>query len=440
MNKVLDKSVAEAIKNEQEDDRGGEEERMTQHEVAHKETDISKVYGKEYGIEDYEPHDNELDIAKTVEKTHPQMAPLVILEQSVALAWKMGFLVAQPKGMGKSCSLEALEDSPLEFDNKMWADSLTPSGARKSVGESDKAPSFAEELSHSKSHIFIDDLSSLMGREAGGNTFRFLSQLIYKETWEDHSLMDVKVENAEMVVFVAGTPLTVNELVRRDVWQSHVKDRFLRAHWLYFERPNLFEQSFGGRDYPKIPKVDMELGDVKWTVDKKWKNRVRDLIQEQTSYTRANLFTEKALTGHAKLCNRKAVTNADAKWFLHYRPVIEPENIFTIRPRSGEGSLSASSLRFMNLFPEVLAYISLGYGRMKQLTDKENCKNGLQKLLDETNLERGLLIDILDKLKNGAGIIDVGIDETVKGKRVLDDIKVCGEFRRDLQRLHNLYE
>ena len=379
--------------------------------------EVTETYAKPQPLEvTYRLTPIERDICKSVNETHPQLAPAVLFTLSVGMSWKAGELICMPKGGGKSVVLEACSK---RLCNPVWADALTAAGLRDE--------GIDVELSNRRSNIWIDDLSTFIDTPTGDDSFKFFSQIILTQRYHGITRGQTMIENADVRVFAGATPIALRELIDSLIWFSHVEDRFFRLHYFYHMRPPVTTE-----EIPFIPELthDPEDPDYKpeWCVSQEYAEKVAMMLRDQFTPKRARIFTTKLLTGHAKLCNKDKVTDEDAEFALSLYPFITMERFFVFRFKESKKEwYTAGTLKFADVFPEVLFWIAAGYEK-----GDETVPHTYETLRRVTQLSPQFIREIVDKILP-SGLIEV--DHSVRPAEIV----IAGRFRQELEKLHRTF-
>jgi len=275
----------------------------------------------------YKLSSNERKIVKAVEKTHPQLSPLLIMMGSVVLG-RGGLLVIMPKGGGKTvaCKSIAKRFGGLEMDA---LDDNLEGWSNKSI-----------------TLILHDLVTTVVSKE---DTFRIITPLIYDKSI---SMGKVVVKDVDLAVISAGVPLVLKELMARDLYEGALEDRLLRLFYLYYEKPNLISSNI-----PEFP-------DLRWGSGSEWKvspskfEECRSLLEGQFTEERAYLFATRLLKGHSILCNRDVVEDKDVNWLLTYSPFIKIDSYCNIRMGSKERRWAWTRIQPIINFAEAIYHIT----------------------------------------------------------------------------------
>jgi hypothetical protein len=309
--------------------------------------------------------DIERRIAESVSKTHPQLAPLVILEIVSVLA-RWGLIVFGPKASGKSTSQNALVRNMRGIEFFRCDAGFSPAYIKEQN---------AEHVFEEKSLVVIvDDLTTWFVTSAATTSFQFISQLQYAKSYFGRIRQHPTIERADVATLAAGTVWCCARAVEYGVWDSHVSDRFLRIYLMYYDFPR------GEDDLPKFcsepPFVDCKFTPVPWE-EMEWKvspekmKRVIAMLRSQLTEPRSVEFGKRMLTAHAWFCGRKEVLDSDADWFLLYTPWIVPEKHFIVKVlQLIHGAWQSKALVYSDVYAELLFWCS-----KSMVTDDDLQKN-----------------------------------------------------------------
>jgi len=347
-------------------------------------------------------------IVDAVNKTHPQLSPVVDFALSTTLGWKLGLILCATKSFGKSTVLNAVSNIvPYQV---VKIDDATPAGL--------KALGLDELLSNNKTLLITDDLATICASGTNYLEEQFLvttSQLIYAGGYRGGTSRRARINNAEIVALIASTPITLETVMRTRVWDANVSERFVRLYPMYYNRvPKVTEEA------PSLPMNNHFPEELKWKVsDEKFK-KVYLMLRRQFTPNRADLIARKLLTGHARLCRRIVVKDEDAEWLSLYEPFIAVERNFLKRDYvSSGGWIRTSPLLFNHVLNVVLFWISL-------------CPQTLSSLVINTSYQTKLLKLVLKRFKE-----EKWVDEIKKGNKIY--YTIGGKFREKLLNLYSAF-
>jgi len=246
---------------------------------------------------------NEQELLASIEKTHPQLTPLIEFEMCVILGRKAGLLHIAPKASGKTTSCRAV--------SKYFR-----------CSELDKVSKNLNKISGKKVSLVFHDLANTLTKDEEGS-LEIISPLIYDESIEAGKY---HIKNVDLAVIAAGPPNILRMLMREELWDNQMSDRFLRLYWMYWDKSEVITTSL-----PEIPKLDFTTKIKGMDVDKELFESCVSLLEYQLTHERAYLVTNSLLRGHAMLCGRDVIRDVDCSYILTYTPFIRVENYFNLR-------------------------------------------------------------------------------------------------------------
>lgn len=296
----------------------------------------------------YHPCSNEQKLIDSIEKTHPQLSPLLLFNMSVILGRRLGILNIIPKAGGKTTLCKTL----TKYFNSMELD-VVSKGIKR--------------ISNKKITLIIHDLATAL--QSGMETFQILTPLIYDKSINTGTYL---IKNTDLVIIGAGTPTTLKTLFRHALWEAQVADRFLRLYYFYYNKPDRISQTL-----PKTINIRFSKNPTTIDVKEELLNRCTEMLEYQLTHERASLACNAILRGHASLCNRDTITNDDAKWLLTYSPFITIEMLFNIREDLSERRYDFAPFNPIVSFNEIL-YAVCKRGEMK-ITELRKFVKGVSK-------------------------------------------------------------
>jgi len=286
-------------------------------------------------------------IVQSIHKTHYQLGPTVIFSLSATLSWKIGLILIAGRSYGKSTVLNCIKMmSPYQV---LKIASATPAGL--------KFKKIDELLSHQRSVIESDELATVT---SGGaylleQFLTLLAQLIYDGRYDGGTMRQATIENAEVVVLAAATPSTLEKIMRSVVWEGQASERYVRLYPIYHN--NAYEVV---ENPPKVHLNNHFPEDPEWEVSPEMFRKVYKMFRPQLTPNRADLTAKKILSGHASLCRRNKVVDADAECILLFEPMINIERYFITRlSHTAGGYIDTTPPLFNKVLSEVLYWTSL---------------------------------------------------------------------------------
>lgn len=260
-----------------------------------------------------------LDLAHTVNRTHPHLGELVAAE-AVAVKAKKCFLAIAPAGTGKSVAgrVVAATYHPARF-----LDSVTRAGLA----------SLKHELTGFSGVCVIDDLGKIDTYYSRVSTLTTFCELVYSHFVEKHSQgTHVEVSDFYGSCVLNCQPAVLRRVVRSPEWEATIQDKTLRFYHLF--RPT--------QPRPTNPDISVNWGlsleSVKGDMPSgKAMSGLLRLAGIQWSRARAKEHMPDLLRAAAALDGRNHVTGSDAQVLLRLMRPMALERVLMRKESFEEG-------------------------------------------------------------------------------------------------------
>lgn len=324
---------------------------------------------------DYQPTELEKKIIENVERTHPQLSPMVLWNLTVLFA-RLGNMNLCISGSGKSATVKSLSNHVTGIEYFRADAGFTP----VYIAQND-----LELVFESKPiEILVDDFEDFLATasETQMHTFLFLSQLVYEKRYFGRVRGHPTIRHSDVGVTGSGTYNLAKEAMCRGVWLGKVRDRFFRYYHFYLNYP---------LDLEDMPKV--EKGSPRWGVSLGYSplpekfgdgtsinlhKLVYEMFRSQMSDARAKVYSEQMLKAHAWFNGRDVITDDDCKFLLLFRPFLRIEGCFIQRLTlevPEEGVRQSRGMVFNDLAPEVLFHVYRGVKEFEGLKQATRLKD-----------------------------------------------------------------
>jgi len=316
----------------------------------------------------YEPSDWELRVIEKVEKTHPQLSPMLLWNLCSVFA-RYGNVNIAIRGCGKSAILKSIMNHVHNIVH-IWVDAgFTP----VYIANSDLVPIFETK----PVEMEVDDFCSFLAttRETLLHTFMFISQITYNKCYFGRVKGHPTITRSDVGTIGSGTYDFAKDAMILNMWTGNIQDRFTRYYHFYYDHPTEIE------DLPKIEENPPEIPDVSYSplpsmgdeTNVELFKAVWEMFRTQMTDARAMIVARKMLQAHAYLCGRDVVTDEDCKFLLLFRPFISIESNFVSRQVLEDGEVSQSrGLFFNDIAPEILFYISYQPISIQEIAKRTN--------------------------------------------------------------------
>jgi hypothetical protein len=234
-------------------------------------------------------------IRDEVNKTHPGLGNLVVLETLVVKCHKL-LLVISPAGCGKS---RASQYVGKQATSSVVTDRLSVAGLANMV----------EELNNFDGAVVIDDIAKTQTKYARISTITALAELVYSHFISSNmSKLQFHIQNFNGSAIINIQPVILKEIVKSDEWEASIQDKAIRYYHL--KRPLTPVD-----DLPKpklswgIPLSEVETPDM----TTKQGQTVIEVAKGQWGRARTLEHCSGLVRASASLDNRKKVNASDYK-------------------------------------------------------------------------------------------------------------------------------
>lgn len=360
------------------------------------------------GVPKYELLPVEKEIVLSINKTHPQLGGLVLFEMVVSTLRKLGVIVIGATGTGKSTAGRAIAENVKGITFFRCDGGFTPAKIKKEGLEE-----FLD-----RAILYADDITTFLANSTSVESFLTISQLIEAQCYYGGNIAQPIIEHADISFIGCATPWVISELISMGVWNSHIKERFVRIYWQYYKFPT--DERGLPVTKPFLPKFDYTYKDVnrnlEWNVSAKKEKAVINMLEAQFSENRASNYARGLMYAHATLNNKNVVDDTDADFLLCYKPFIEIEKYWLYKPKIiTHGVLQSGNLLYSDVFPEIISLCSF-----RPMTFEE--------LRTKTNYGIGTLSSCLDFLEKEKFI-----------KKVDDKYEITGKFAEEVSSFHEIF-
>jgi hypothetical protein len=348
---------------------------------------------------DYEPTDLERQIIRMVEKTHPQLSPMLLWNLCVVFA-RYGNINLAIRGCGKSAVLKCIMNHVTKDDQLINNLKQNPDEARKYIPihiwvDAGFTPMYVADTMipdpitgqliplyqayerYPVQHE-VDDFCTFLvsARETMLHTFMFLSTVTYNKCYYGRVRGHPTIRQSDVGTIGSGTYEFGKEAMGLGLWTGNVQDRFIRYYHFYLNFPRIEDLPLIEENPPKIPDIYYKpLPDMPDSTSIEMFKMVRNMFAKQMTEARAEIVARRMLTAHAFINNKSMIDDDDCKFLLLFRPFIEIESSFVQRVTvEAEGIAQSRGLAFNDIAPEILFYVCYKPVTMDEIVERTNYK------------------------------------------------------------------
>jgi hypothetical protein len=270
--------------------------------------------------------ENSVALIKRVEKTHRNLGLPTLFAKVIDIA-NLGCFIVGERGRGKGAILNTIVK--IRHRPVVKIARITPAGLAR----------MADQLEGKELTLVNDDFSSLYTDYLKDAAINLIAHLITEkglaESWTDKYRYSVK--NCTISFLSATQPVLLRKINTLPNWESMYRDRFIRFLLLYpLGTPDY------RKDYPEpgdFPIPDHKAEDV--TIPKeirqhKTYERLRLLIEKQTSEGRSMQYLDSLLKAHAWFNLRDTVVEKDLEILELMIPYLLLETLLSVRDDPAE--------------------------------------------------------------------------------------------------------
>jgi hypothetical protein len=269
-----------------------------------------------------DPIENSIHLIQRIEKTHKNLGLPTLFTKLVDFT-DLGMFIIADRGRGKTMVLEAIKK--MRHRDVMEVSILTFAGLQK----------MTDNMSDRSITMINKDFSTFYTPYLKDIGVNLISSLI-----SDHSIKastgkyKIEIQNCFISFLSATQPQMIKSINYLDAWESMYRDRFFRFDLIYpFGTPKYTKlPPEPGEYFFEIPTVD-SVNLPKPIINDRRYERLKMVIQRQTSEGRCGIYVDKLLKAHAFLNNRDVVIDKDLEVLELFIPNLLLDIILSMRQK-----------------------------------------------------------------------------------------------------------
>jgi DNA-binding transcriptional ArsR family regulator len=283
--------------------------------------------------------ENTMRIVERVERTHKNLGLACVFAKLIDFSdW--GCFIVGERAKGKGAILGVVEQ--LRHRTVMEVARLTPAGLKR----------IADKLNGAEVTFINPDVSTLYNPYMKDAMINCMAHLISEHrlppSWTDR--YEYQIENCRISFLSGVQPKMMKTINQLPQWESMYRDRFIRFYLFYPLGTPKWRETYPNVGEILIPDMPIDNVNIPESILKSPEyERMRSIIERQTSEGRSRLIMNRLLKAHAYLNGREAVVKEDIDFLQLFALNLLTDHWLSVR-MSPSGSLYFDPDAYVILF------------------------------------------------------------------------------------------